>query len=141
VPVLDTDVLTIVQRREEPLYSRLVDRLRDAGPTAVTWVTIVSFEEQMRGWLAYVKSARPTQLINAYRKLQDLYEDFGTRPTLNFDARALDEYHRLKSSGLRVGMMDLKIAALAIAHGELLISRNLRDFSRVPNLRVEDWTR
>jgi predicted nucleic acid-binding protein len=32
-----------------------------------------------------------------------------------------------------------KIAALALVHGSLLLSANLRDFERVPGLRVEDW--
>jgi len=36
--------------------------------------------------------------------------------------------------------MDLKIAAIAIANDATLLSRNLRDFGKVPDLRVEDWT-
>jgi tRNA(fMet)-specific endonuclease VapC len=36
--------------------------------------------------------------------------------------------------------MDLKIAATAISHNALLLSRNLVDFRKVPRLRVEDWT-
>ena len=35
--------------------------------------------------------------------------------------------------------MDLKIAAIALSHAALLLSRNLVDFTRVPGLRVENW--
>jgi tRNA(fMet)-specific endonuclease VapC len=35
--------------------------------------------------------------------------------------------------------MDLKIASIVLAHDATLLSRNLRDFQQVPNLRVEDW--
>jgi tRNA(fMet)-specific endonuclease VapC len=35
--------------------------------------------------------------------------------------------------------MDLKIASIVLAHNAMLLSRNLRDFQQVPNLRVEDW--
>jgi tRNA(fMet)-specific endonuclease VapC len=35
--------------------------------------------------------------------------------------------------------MDLKIAAICLAHDALLLTRNLVDFRRVPGLRVEDW--
>ena len=35
--------------------------------------------------------------------------------------------------------MDLKIAAIALAHDALLLSANLRDFQAVPDLRVENW--
>jgi predicted nucleic acid-binding protein len=37
--------------------------------------------------------------------------------------------------------MDLKIAAIALATDELLISANLRDFRKIPGFSVEDWTR
>lgn len=35
--------------------------------------------------------------------------------------------------------MDLKIAAICIAHDAMLLSRNLVDFEKVPGLRVENW--
>ena len=42
---------------------------------------------------------------------------------------------------LRIGMSDLKIAAIAISQNGTLISRNLNDFKKVPDLRIEDWTK
>ena len=36
--------------------------------------------------------------------------------------------------------MDLKIAAIVLANGATLLSRNLSDFRKVPGLKVEDWT-
>jgi predicted nucleic acid-binding protein len=35
--------------------------------------------------------------------------------------------------------MDLKIASIALVHGATLISRNVTDFSKVPDLKVADW--
>jgi tRNA(fMet)-specific endonuclease VapC len=35
--------------------------------------------------------------------------------------------------------MDLRIAAIALAHDALLLSRNLKDFRKVPGLCVDDW--
>lgn len=36
--------------------------------------------------------------------------------------------------------MDLKIAAIVLSRDETLLSRNLVDFGKIPELKVEDWT-
>jgi tRNA(fMet)-specific endonuclease VapC len=36
--------------------------------------------------------------------------------------------------------MDLKIAAIALAHNATVLTRNVKDFKLVPGLRIEDWT-
>lgn len=59
---------------------------------------------------------------------------------LGFDNRAATEFQRLQSLKIRIGAMDLKIAAIAFSHNATLLSRNLKDFSKVPGLKVEDWS-
>ena len=136
--ILDTDLLTIIQRAESQEYENLVDRL-DAADDDVA-VSIVSFEEQMRGWLAFIARASTSDdQIKGYARLHGLLEDYANRPMLDFDHTAVIEYQRLKNSKVRVGTMDLKIAAIALAHNALLLSRNITDFRRVPGLRVDDW--
>jgi len=138
VIILDTDVLSIVQRADGQDYENLVARL-DAADDEVA-VSIISFEEQMRGWLAFIARAKSAnQQINGYTKLHALLEDFLTRPILDFDQNSVIELERLKRSRVRIGTMDLRIAAIALAHDALLLSRNLADFRKVPGLRVDDW--
>jgi tRNA(fMet)-specific endonuclease VapC len=104
-------------------------------------VSIVSFEEQMRGWLAFIARAHSsTQQTSAYEKLHALLDDFGLRPVLDFDQSCAAKCDSLIKAKVRIGTMDLKIAATAISHNALLLSRNLVDFRKVPRLRVEDWT-
>jgi tRNA(fMet)-specific endonuclease VapC len=55
--VLDSDTLSILQRGSGEEFERLSARVRNA-PEWPLYVTIVSFEEQMRGWLAYVARAK-----------------------------------------------------------------------------------
>jgi tRNA(fMet)-specific endonuclease VapC len=139
VPVLDTDVLTIVQRRTEPEFSRFRARIL-SDPTLILKTSIISFEGQIRGWLAVIKNAKRDQLIAAYSRLHALNEDFSRRVVLPFDGRALNIYEELLAARTGLGQMDLRIAAIAIANNDVLISRNLRHFRKVAELRVEDWT-
>ena len=82
--ILDTDVLSIVQRAAGLEYDRLIRRLESADDEVA--VSIVSFEEQMRGWLAFIARAKSSsQQINGYAKLHALLDDFITRPILDFD--------------------------------------------------------
>jgi tRNA(fMet)-specific endonuclease VapC len=95
----------------------------------------------MRGWLAFIARAKSlNQEIDAYARLHALLEDFGTRPVLDFNQGCATEFRRLLVSKLRIGTMDLRIAATALANDALLLSRNLKDFRKVPALRVDDWT-
>ena len=54
--------------------------------------------------------------------------------------KAADILVNLRRRRLRIGTMDLKIAAIVLSHQATLLSRNLVDFSQVPGLSIEDWT-
>ena len=139
IVILDTDHLTVIQRQSEPFHSRLRARL-DAFPQEHVHTTIVSFEEQMRGWLSTIARSKKGLEIAANQRLYDMLAFFGSIPVLRYDNRAAGQLAMLSSIRLRIGSMDLKIAAIALSQNALLLSRNLKDFNRVPNLRVEDWT-
>ncbi len=137
--ILDTDVLTIIQRRRGIEYTRLARRLNQVDDDVA--VTIVSFEEQMRGWLTYIsREKNEAHEIEGYSRLKALLEDFQTRPVLDYDIKATVAFRELVSQRVRIGTMDLKIAAIALSHDALLITRNVRDFEKVPGLQVADWT-
>ena len=52
------------------------------------------------------------------------------------DARIRRELER---GGTPIGPHDLQIAAVAMEHGLMLVTHNTREFSRIPELRLEDW--
>jgi tRNA(fMet)-specific endonuclease VapC len=52
-----------------------------------------------------------------------------------------NRFETLRKQRIRIGTQDLKIASIALEAGALLLSANLRDFERVPGLRVENWLR
>jgi len=139
--VLDTDHLSVLEWENSAAAQRLLTRLSQLSPDEAA-TTIVNFEEQMRGWLAYLAQARTlTQQVEAYRRLKRQLDNYCTIPMLEFDMRAATEFQRLRKSLRGIGTMDLKIAAIAIANEATLLSRNLMDFHKILDLKVEDWTR
>lgn len=137
--LLDTDHLTILAFPRSQQHVRL--RARMASSVDQDFVTtIVSAEEQLRGWLAEINRSRTVhQQIPAYERLLELLGFFGELSLIRFDARAAAEFDRLRTEKVRIGSMDLKIACIALVHNALLLSANMRDFGQVPGLRVEDW--
>lgn len=141
VVILDTDHLTVIQRRAEPAYSRLRARLSKVPPNTIQ-TTIISFEEQMRGWLSVIARVRnQSREVVAYQRLQVLLRFFNEIPVLDYTETIAGRFEALRRSKLRVGSMDLKIASIVLSYDGLLLSSNLKDFGQVPNLRVEDWTK
>jgi tRNA(fMet)-specific endonuclease VapC len=139
VILLDTDHLNVLKYPDHPRFASLSRRL-DTSPDQDIATTVITVEEQMRGWLAWINRANPvSQQVPAYRELSRLFDFFSSWLVILFDEQAADVFQRLRTRRVRVGSMDLKIASIALVQDALLLSANLRDFQRVPDLRVEDW--
>lgn len=137
--LLDTDHLSVLERGGEAAL-RLRGRLQNLAPDDVA-VSIVSYEEQSRGWLSFLAKVRllEEQTI-AYGYLQQHLQIFCTVPLLAFDLPAVAMMQQLQRQRIRIGTLDLKIASIALAQDATLLSRNTTDFAKIPGLRVEDWT-
>jgi tRNA(fMet)-specific endonuclease VapC len=140
VYLLDTDHLTILWHDQGHSYDALISRIADHSGDEFA-VSIVTIEEQLRGWLAYVAKASAVEgTIKGYSKLREVIQRFSEINVLDFDTKAAKVFVELKSQGVRMGTMDLRIAAIAIANNLTLLTRNTIDFERVANLHFEDWT-
>jgi len=138
--ILDTDHVSLLEWAESPEAQRLGARLEHLTTEKIA-TTIISFEEQTRGWLtSLAKSRTMAQQIQAYQRLKRHLVNYCRIVVLDFDEAAAAEFQRLRKSRLRVGTMDLKIAAVVLSHNATLLTRNLVDFRHVPGLKVEDWT-
>lgn len=138
---LDTDVLSLLDHPGSDRTRRLLDRLDRAEREGdVVGVTVVTFEEQMRGWLSYINSRRRSaEQVDAYLRLSGIILRFQQFDVLPFTAAAAGEFESLRRSNRRAGTMDLKIAAIAKTHGATLLSANARDFADVPGLKFEHF--
>ena len=137
--ILDTDHVSLLEwgdESSEPLRERLANLA--AHEVAAT---IISYEESMRGWMAYIARAKTIeQQVQAYQRLHRHLDNYRQIPLLDFDAHAGQEFQRLRQARIGIGTMDLKIAAIALASGATLLSCNRVDFEKVPGLSIEDWT-
>lgn len=137
--LLDTDHLTVLQRGGAQ-SERLRQRLQAIPPDDVA-VTVISYEEQTRGWMSYQAKARSLEdQVTAYNLLQQHLQVLCAIPLIAFDMAAATIVRQLQQQRIRIGTMDLRIASIALAQGATLLSRNATDFQKVPQLIVEDWT-
>jgi tRNA(fMet)-specific endonuclease VapC len=138
--LLDTDHISILQWQSQPEFGRLTQRMKQ-HPAAVFHFCIVSFHEQVLGANAYIGRAHTTaDVTDGYELLERIRADFAAVPVLPFDQAAAVQFDNLRAQRVRIGTMDLRIAAIALARDMTLLTRNLRDFAQAPRLRVEDWT-
>jgi tRNA(fMet)-specific endonuclease VapC len=138
--LLDTDHVSILQQQSQPAYDILRARLL-SHPPAEIYLSIVSFQEQVQGWLAYRNKARSLAQVGlTYAELESLLRYDASARLCAFDQAAQERFSDLKRQKIRIGTLDLRIAAIALATGATLLSRNLRDFRQVAGLSVEDWT-
>jgi tRNA(fMet)-specific endonuclease VapC len=138
--VLDTDHMSVLEWGGER-SAALRERLADFAPHEVV-TTIISYEEQIRGWMAYLARARnPSQEVVAYHRLRRHLDNYRAILVLDFDEQAAVEFQRLRRGRVRIGTMDLKIAAIVLSRQATLLSGNLVDFRKVPGLKLEDWAR
>lgn len=138
--ILDTDHLSLLEKKAGAEASRLRFRLAGLRPEERATM-IITFEEQMRGWMAWLAKSRSlSQQVETYARLQEMMNRYRLITILSFDTQAAETYQRLKQLRLRIGTMDLKIAAIALSQNATLLSCNLRDFQRIPELQIEDWS-
>jgi tRNA(fMet)-specific endonuclease VapC len=137
--LLDSDHLSLLQRGGAE-GQRIKQRL-DALSDELAATTIVNYEEQMRGWLARLSRATSLERqVSDYWELKKLLQIYCGVPVLDFDTKAAAQYELLRQTPIRIGSMDLKIAAIALSKQATLLTRNIVDFAKIPGLRTEDWS-
>ncbi len=135
--LLDTDTLSLVEQGHAAVLQRL-----NSHPVADIALSAISIQEQMQGFLAALARARDhLQTARAYEMLVTrLLPVWARFAVLSFTEPAIQRFEQLRALKLNVGLMDLRIAAIALESGLTVVTRNRRDFNRVPGLTTEDWS-
>jgi tRNA(fMet)-specific endonuclease VapC len=135
--LLDTDHFSEWER-DTAVGKKLRARLGAAKPDLA--VTIITVEERLRGWLAEIARLRdPHNQIAAYSRLQRQVEVLADWLILPWDPQAAQLFLDLRRQRVRIGSLDLKIACVALVYDVTLLTRNSKDFGKVPGLQFENW--
>ena len=135
--LLDTTTISHLQQFHPRAMARYIAAAAAGVPTGTTTVNV---DEATSGWFNQIRQARrPADearfagyLADTVRLLADLIIYPVTVP-------ALSRFEALVRLKLNVGRADLKIAAVALELGAVVVTDDRRDFGRVPGLAVEDW--
>ncbi len=130
--LFDTDILSqVLKRTPSPtLLTRLA-----AVPAEQQFTSAITAGEMVYG--AY-RSDRPDHFL---RQLEErLWPNIRILP---FNRAAAETYGRvraqLEEAGTPLAEPDLRIAAIALTHELTMVTGNVRHFSRVAGLRIENW--
>jgi tRNA(fMet)-specific endonuclease VapC len=128
--LLDTDIcIEALRRRSEPLLRQL--RLHSPEDVGVSVITEAELQfgaqysaSPQRNAAAVEAFLQPFSILPFAREHVPVYADLRVA---------------LERAGMRIGNLDMLIAAQAVALGMTVVTNNVREFRRVPGLRVENW--
>ena len=78
-------------------------------------------------------------LADVYQRMTRTISFLAALPIITFSEAAILCFETLKAMRLNVGTNDLRIAVIALENDATVVTRNTRDFERVPGLRIENW--
>ncbi|MDR9900421.1 type II toxin-antitoxin system VapC family toxin [Aetokthonos hydrillicola Thurmond2011] len=128
--LLDTCVISDFVKGEE----NTLKRLKSTSPVEI-FISSLTIMEVKYGLAINPQRALKIQLVIETFLSSMTILPFGTSEAeLAAKIRSI-----LKAGGTPIGAYDLLIAATALTHNHILVTSNLREFQRVPNLPIENW--
>ncbi|WP_333849635.1 PIN domain-containing protein [Leclercia sp.] len=131
--MLDTNICSFIMREQpEAVFRRLEQAVLRNHRIVVSAIT---YAEMRFGAIGKKASPRHGLLVDAFCARLDA--------VLAWDRAAVDATAEIKAAlataGTPIGPNDAAIAGHAIAASTILITNNMREFTRVPGLALEDW--
>jgi tRNA(fMet)-specific endonuclease VapC len=135
--ILDTDHVSLLLGNH-PQVSHQV-----AGVGANVAITIVTVQELFNGWIVKINDAKDTQdVVRLYGKLNRTIGLCKRVPVVDFDQAAGNRYQQMLIETPLLSkkrlQKDMRIAAISLSIGAIVVTRNYQDFSQVSGLLLED---
>ena len=123
------------------ILSDLMKRMPTPGLQAK--IRTVPVEQQFTSSITLGELDYGARKKGSARLLREVRQVMANLRILPFDASAAVVYGRvraeLEAAGNQIGEADTRIAAIALSHGLIVVTGNVRHFSRVPDLPIENW--
>ena len=135
---LDTDLFTLAHRATHGLR----ERISTAQQTDEVAISLVARIEVLRGrFEALLKAADGSALFRAQEQLRSSEAYLAEFRIAEFNGATIREFERLRDDkkSRKMGRNDLLIACIALAHDATLVTRNTKDFTGIPGLKLENW--
>jgi tRNA(fMet)-specific endonuclease VapC len=121
-------------------HPALSARVAEHSPADLA-IAVITVQEQIDGWHSQLSRAkRRARLAQVYDRLAECVRFLARLQILSFTEPAISRYEHIRSLKLNIGKMDLRIAAIVLENGATLVTRNRRDFQKIPGLLIEDWS-
>lgn len=121
----------------------VLDYLRERGKVAANLLAVRPGQIALPAVAAYEIWVGVLGSQNRARRRAQYEEFLSMVPVLDFDAqiaeKAAELRHVMERRGEAIGPLDTLIAGTALAHNASLVTRNVREFGRVPRLNVVNW--
>ena len=125
--LLDTNVVIALLKCQAPIAERVFrNKRRDYALSPIVAHELV---------FGAMRSRRPDGALAAYEDLRLTILDFTSADAW----KAVEIRAMLVAAGTPIGPYDVLIAGQALQRGLVVVTRNTREFSRVPGLDVENW--
>jgi tRNA(fMet)-specific endonuclease VapC len=137
--ILDTDHVSLFLAGNKSIIAQVEKHYNNLA------ITVVTVQELFNGWTGKLNDpAQANNLANLYTKLWKTTEFIKVITVLNFDIHAENCYKILRQNSKALAKKriekDLRIASIALTKNAIIITRNYKDFSQIPNLKIENWS-
>ena len=130
--MLDTNILIYLIKNKPKSVSEKINALDTNVQLCMSFFT---YAELLKG------AERSTKKQQVLRNLKHLTQEIPVQYSVNPSLCVYYATHftYLKNNGITIGANDLWIASHALSEDATLVTHNTKEFSRVENLRLEDW--
>ena len=127
--LLDTDILSMFFRGHSPVVSRMEEYTTDHEKV---YLSIITYYEILSG-LRHIEATRQIEQFLEFCLFNEVLP-------ITLESASIAATHAyLRKLGTPLDDMDLLIAGIAIENDMTLVTHNMKHFSRIPGLKLQDW--